>query len=92
MLDHIIENISRFGALNVLDAFLFGHFNFTIRTFIREMSMRWDSTLDEALKLINSSVSNDELGITMKGRKKQRKSFKTVLQYSGGHWDVYFLT
>lgn len=41
-----------------------------IRTFIRKETLRRGSTMDEALKLINTAVVNDECGSKTKGRKR----------------------
>lgn len=60
MLDHIAEDVSRFGALNFVDASPFEHFNYVIKKFIRMTSMRRGSTLGEAVKVINSSVATEK--------------------------------
>lgn len=42
--------------------------------------MRWGRTLDEAVKVITSSVDSEECSGMMKSRKKQRKPSKMVFQ------------
>lgn len=57
MLDHIVKDLSRFGALNSLDAPPSEHLNYIIKKFIRMTSMRHDSTLKEAVEVMSSSVA-----------------------------------
>lgn len=48
MLDLIVEDVSRFGTLNFLDASPFEHSNYVIKKFIRMTSMQRGSTMEEA--------------------------------------------
>lgn len=73
MLDHIVEDVARFENLNILDAFPYEHFNFILKTFSRMTSMRRGSTLDEAVELINSSVTNDDFSRLLEGEIRAAK-------------------
>lgn len=59
-LDHIVKDISRFGALYFLDAFPFEHFNYFLKTFIKIPSVRGGSRLKDTAKATNWSVAVDE--------------------------------
>lgn len=54
---HILEGVSRFSALNFLDASSFEHFSYVIKKFIMKTSMQRSSTLEEAVKLTNALVA-----------------------------------
>lgn len=45
MPDHIVEDVSRFGAHSFIYASPFEHFNYVVEIFIKVMSMRRDSML-----------------------------------------------
>lgn len=62
MPDHNAEGVSRIGDLSSFDASPFEHFNDVIKTFMKMTSMRRESTLEEAMKAINSSVAIEERG------------------------------
>lgn len=70
MLDHITENVARFGILYVLDESPFEDFINIIMMFVRKTSLRRGSTSADAGKLINSSVANEECSSILKGRKR----------------------
>jgi len=54
-LDHIAEDVARFGDLSLLDASPYEHFNFTLKQFIRMTSMRKQTTISEAVAVINAT-------------------------------------
>lgn len=60
IVDHIPEDPSWFGAINVLDTSPFEHSNYFIKKIINETSMRHSSTLEVAAKAMNPSVALEE--------------------------------
>lgn len=67
VLDHIMEDISQFGAINFSDVSLFEHFNYVIKNFIKMSSIRHGSTLEEAVRAMNASVAIEQRRITTGG-------------------------
>lgn len=59
-LDHIGEDVSRFGALNFLDASPYKNFKFLIKKPTRIPTVRRRKTHTEPLRVINKSVGSDE--------------------------------
>lgn len=60
MLDHVSNDLYKFGILSFLDASAYEHFNFTIKKFIRMTSMRKLTTIEEAVHLMNETPLNTE--------------------------------
>lgn len=55
VLDHIAEEVSRFGALDVLEVFQFEHLHYIVMKILRMTSMRRSNTLEEAVMSWNMS-------------------------------------
>lgn len=58
--DHIVEDVSWFSAINILDAFPIEDFNYFIKKCIRITSLRYGRALEEGANVINSSVKSEE--------------------------------
>lgn len=62
MLDHVSEDLLRFGDLRFFDASPFECFNYTIKMFIRMTSMKKNTSAGEAVNAMNDSVENEIRG------------------------------
>lgn len=60
MLDHMIDEVSWFGALKFLVASSPEYFNYGVNEFIRVTSVRLYSTLEEAVRFMNMSLGSEE--------------------------------
>lgn len=63
MLNYALEDVSRYGNLNLVDTTAYEHFNVIIKKYIRMTSMREESTFEETAKIINSSFEESETAI-----------------------------
>lgn len=55
LLDHMVEDMERFGSLQVLDASAFEHYNTDIKAAIRRTSQRKSSCMEEAVSILGQS-------------------------------------
>ena len=72
LLDHLCNDLARFGDLSLLDASPFEHFNYVIKSFIRMTSMRKSTTIEEAIRIMNTSRPSEiQRTIVERGRRPQ---------------------
>lgn len=60
VLDHIVNDISQFGAFNFSDASPLQHLNYVFKKLIKMTSMRRCSTMEGTVKAMNASVAVEE--------------------------------
>lgn len=60
MIDHIVEDLSKFGDLSYLEASLYEHFIVTVGTFIKMTSMRKTCTMNKSVNVVNPISSSTE--------------------------------
>lgn len=55
--EHVVEEVSRFGALNLIDASRFEHFHHIFKKFVPSKTMERRSILEEAAGVMDSCVA-----------------------------------
>lgn len=84
MLDHILEDVARYGGISLFAASSFEQFNIIFKKFIRRTSMRKRRTFEETVRIINSSYKEADKAIHTTNEDKTsgliRDGTKTSLQ------------
>lgn len=86
----ILELAALFNTFGVLNATTFENLNYVMKMFIRNTSMDPKFMYEEAVRLISSSIANDEDSSVMKSQKNNSQTrHRRCFSFFGGHWDMY---